>query len=56
MAKGIVIEVSVFIDNALLKIVATTETCEGWKIKKKNLSITLDGVNNLLYEIRLHEF
>jgi hypothetical protein len=46
----IAIVVSIYIDNVLLKMVAPTETCKGWKIKRaQHLSITLDGVNNPLY-------
>jgi hypothetical protein len=45
----ILIVVSRCIDNVLLKMVVSTETCIGWKIKRTQyLSITLDGVNNPL--------
>jgi hypothetical protein len=36
----------------LLKMVAPTQTCQGWNIKKRGkISITLDGVSNPLYWI-----
>jgi hypothetical protein len=37
MTNDIVIVVSACIDNVLLKTVALTETCKGWKIKKHNI-------------------